>query len=274
MIQRARACIITPVLSLESLQNHRAALVIAHPGHELRVYRWASWARPRVFVFTDGSGHSGQSRLHRTTSILQKLGGQPGSIYGRLSDAEIYSAILNRDAALFCKMADELAEELVCHQIHYVVGDAFEGYNPAHDVCRLVINAAIRIASLTFPGIENFEVLLANKGYDHPPSNMVRIELEEEMLAQKIGDLRAYSELAADADRILADEGVDSLRTEYLRRVVIETNDGFKEPPFYETYGEDRVAAGYYKQVIRYRDHVLPIAEALRRSADRRRSSR
>ena len=266
MVQPARACIITPVLSLESPQDHRAALVIAHPGHELRVYRWLGLVRPRVFVFTDGSGHSGQSRLHRTTSILQKLGGQPGSIYGRLSDAQIYSAILNRDAALFCKMADELAAELVCHRVQYVVGDAFEGYNPAHDVCRLVINAAIRIASLTSPGIENFAVLLANKVSDHSPSDMIRIEVEEEMLAQKLQDLRAYSELAVDADRILADEGVDSLRIECLRRVVNESSDEFngcKELPFYETYGAARVAAGYYQQVIRYRDHVAPIAEAL-----------
>ena len=276
MIQPARACIITPVLSIESLQNRRAALIIAHPGHELRVYRWLGLVRPRVFVFTDGSGHSGQSRLNRTTSILHKLGGQPGSIYGRLSDAEIYSAILNRDAALFCKMADELAGELVSHKVQYVVGDAFEGYNPAHDVCRLVINAAIRIASLTVPGIENFEVLLVNKASDHTlpgSADMIRIELEEDMLAQKLGDLRAYSELAVDADRILEDEGVDTLRTECLRRVVNESNDefnGFKEPPFYETYGEARVAAGYYKQVIRYRDHVTPIAEALRQSTDLR----
>lgn len=249
MIQRARACIITLVLSLESLQNRPAALIIAHPGHELRVYRWVSLVRPRVFVFTDGSGHSGQSRLNRTTSILHKLGGQPGSIYGRLSDAEIYSAILNGDATLFCKMADELAAELIFHKVQYAVGDAFEGYNPAHDVCRLVINAAIRIASLTSPGIENFAVLLANNASDHTLPNstdMIRIEVDEETVAQKLGDLRAYSELAVDADRILADEGVDSLRTECLRRVVNEATDGFKgfkEPPFYETYGEARVAA-------------------------------
>lgn len=251
--------------SLESLQDRPAALVIAHPGHELRVYRWLSWARPRVFVFTDGSSRSGQSRLHRTTSILNKLGSRPGSIYGRLTDAEIYAAILNRDTTLFCKMADELASELISHKIEYVVGDAFEGYNPAHDVCRMVTNAAIRIASFASPGIENFEVLLVNNGFNptFPSANTFRIELDEDMLAQKLADVNAYSELAVDADRILKDEGVDTLRTEYLRRAVNDANDSFKEPPYYETFGEARVAAGYYKQVIRYRDHVVHIAAAL-----------
>ena len=253
--------------SLESLKDCPAALIIAHPGHELRVYRWVSLVRPRVFVFTDGSSHAGRSRLNRTTSILNKLGSPPGSIYGRLTDAQIYSAILNCDAALFCNMADELAAELICHQVKYVVGDAFEGYSPAHDVCRLVINAAIHIASLTCSGIENFEVLLVNNGFNHAlpgPADMVRIEVDDEMLAQKLGDLRDYSELAVEADRILEKEGIDSLKTECLRRVVDESRNGFKEPPFYETYGEARVAAGFYKQVIRYRNHMIPIAEALR----------
>jgi hypothetical protein len=40
----------------------------------------------------------------------------------------------------------------------------------------------------------------------------------------------------------------------------------FKEDtkPYYEEYGEKRVAEGKYGEVIRYREHVLPLAEALR----------
>ena len=33
--------------------------------------------------------------------------------------------------------------------------------------------------------------------------------------------------------------------------------------PEYETFGERRVEAGRYERVIRLRDHVLPVAEAL-----------
>ena len=33
--------------------------------------------------------------------------------------------------------------------------------------------------------------------------------------------------------------------------------------PFYEQHGEARVAAGVYDRVLRYRDHVVPVAEAL-----------
>ena len=40
-----------------------AALVIAHPGHELRIHHWLERARPVTFVLTDGSGHTDHSRI-------------------------------------------------------------------------------------------------------------------------------------------------------------------------------------------------------------------
>jgi hypothetical protein len=40
------------------------------------------------------------------------------------------------------------------------------------------------------------------------------------------------------------------------------------ERPFYETHGEARVREGKYPEAIRYREHILPIAEALARAAE------
>jgi hypothetical protein len=252
----------------EPLQDRRAALVIAHPGHELCVYNWVSLARPSVFVLTDGSSRSGKSRLHRTTSILNSLGAQPASIYGRLTDAEIYSAIVDRNCDLFIETARELAEALVRDKIEYVVGDAIEGYNPAHDLCRLIINAAVNKACQMGHCVENFDVQLTGKSADMPVEELadsISIEVDDKMLSRKLQAARDYSELAVDVHRILDEEGIDSLWTECLRRVTEGSGDGnFKEPPYYEIYGEKQVAAGYYQQVIRFRDHVLPIAQALR----------
>ena len=56
------------------VSDRRAALVIAHPGHELCVYGWLETVRPRVFILTDGSGRSGQSRLKSTEEILSVVG--------------------------------------------------------------------------------------------------------------------------------------------------------------------------------------------------------
>ena len=112
------------------LPDARAALVIAHPGHELRVHRWLEVARPLVFVLTDGSGRSGLSRLNSTTKILSQAGAKVGSIFGRFTDAEIYASILEAEFSRFTAVATELAESFLQSDVDYVAGDASEGYNP------------------------------------------------------------------------------------------------------------------------------------------------
>jgi hypothetical protein len=78
-----------------------SALVVAHPGHELRVFGWVEATRPRVYVLTDGSGRGGRSRLPATTRILAETGAVPAGIYGRLTDHDAYDAItvINRPTA-------------------------------------------------------------------------------------------------------------------------------------------------------------------------------
>src|SRR5215470_12779269 len=92
-----------------ALQPGRAALVLAHPGHELRVHGWLEAARPLVFVLTDGSGHSDRGRLASTTRVLEQAGAERGPLYGRLTDRALYGALLAGDHALFDGLADELA---------------------------------------------------------------------------------------------------------------------------------------------------------------------
>lgn len=253
-----------------AFSNKRAALVIAHPGHELRVYQWLRLTRPLCFILTDGSGRSGKSRLDSTTKLLEQNGAQVGSIYGRLTDYEIYAAIIKGEFDLFVKLTEELSRELVRAEIEYVVGDAFEGYNPVHDVCRLMINAALETANRTVKhSILNFEILLTTDPTDYPKSlltDAIRLNLDEDDLAKKQTAVHAYAEIAADVDRILQREGVRGIQTELLRSVSnCLAGDGvITEPPYYEIHGEKQVAAGYYEHVLRYREHVLPIAQALR----------
>lgn len=125
--------------------SRKAALVIAHPGHELRVYRWVEKAHPVVFVLTDGSGRSEKSRLQSTTRLLEQVDARACGIYGRFSDLELYQTILAQDLDSFTRLVEELADALAGEEVEHTVGDAIEGYNPAHDICRLIINAAAEI---------------------------------------------------------------------------------------------------------------------------------
>src|SRR6266550_212832 len=115
--------------------DSKTALVIGHPGHELRVFHWLKSMKPTVFVITDGSGRSGRSRLLSTTRILDQVNAPKGLFYGRYSDAAAYAGILNHDFDVFISLARELAMFLIDKQVTYVTGDALEGYNPTHDAC-------------------------------------------------------------------------------------------------------------------------------------------
>src|SRR6185436_19702280 len=136
----------------------RAALVVAHPSHELRLHGWLEQVKPYVCVLTDGGGRAGEPRLDRTTEVLSRAGARQGTIYGRLADLEVYSAILNGEVELFTELVEELAQAFVNERIEYVVGDAAVGYNVTHDMCRIVIGAAVELAQQQYDHrVENFD---------------------------------------------------------------------------------------------------------------------
>lgn len=260
-----------------TLPSGGAALVVAHPGHELRVYGWMERARPLVFVLTDGSGSAGEARLESTTALLARTGARAAPVYGWMSDRAIYTAMLAHDFGRFTAVADELAGRLVADGIGYVVGDAVEGYNPSHDVCRLVINTALRMAGRSRGApLAAYDFLLVGAP-DHCPDHLrpraVRLELDEAALARKLEAARSYRELAGEVEQALERFGVAPFRTECLRPVDPEDPYGGWDPaetPYYERYGEQRVAEGVYDRVLRFREHVQPLADALWSHGERR----
>lgn len=247
----------------------RAALVIGHPGHELRLHGWLVQARPLVCVLTDGSGRSGHSRLAATTAVLEAAGAQRGPIYGRLCDRAAYDAILDGDHERFVALAGELADMLVAERIDVVVGDAAEGFNPTHDVCRLVIDAAVDLAARARPRIASYEFPLDGPPDRGPIPGAIRIALDEPAFTAKLAAARRYDALADEVGAAIATHGADAFRVECLSPVVpgAHRNDG--PPPFYERWGELRVEAGHYPRVLRRREHVVPLAVALARAVAR-----
>ena len=247
----------------------RAVLVVGHPGHELRVYGWLTKVRPVVHVLTDGSGGEGTSRLASTTALLEEVGASRGSIYGRMTDREIYAAMLAGDHGRFIALANELAATLVDGQADLVAGDAIEGFNPSHDVCRYVINAAVRLASAASGrsiGCYGFPL-------DGPPEacggasgdGVLHVRLDDPLLERKLQVARAYAELKPEVERALERYGTEPFRSEYLCPVDLTSPYGWDPDrvPAYETFGADRVRAGTYDRVVTFREHVRPLADAL-----------
>lgn len=301
-------------------QSARAALVVAHPSHELRVHGWLQQTQPYVCILTDGSGRSGDVRLQETSHVLDRAGATQGSIYGRLTDLEVYAAILNHDVDLFAGIARELARIFAAEKIEYVVGDAAEGYNVAHDICRIMIGIAVELVQQVHgQKIKNFDfnvVGAPDECPEHLRDQAIWWNLDDDAFAHKLkaaldytpklaADVEAAlsgspfqgirrlsepkqaSEVDAEMSAVLAEletrpalkarlrhiiEGVplDAFRIECLRPVGNRSSADWtsNEPLFYELYGEKLVAAGRYQKVIRYREHMLPLVEAMRKKLE------
>jgi hypothetical protein len=247
----------------------RAALVIAHPGHELRVHHWLEQARPVVFVLTDGSGRNDASRLQSTSGLLEATGSRIGSTYGRWTDRAIYQAIQTADAAAFIEIVRELATTFSHDAIDYVVADSMEGYNPAHDLCRIIADAAVLLTELEQKRpLRSYEFLLAGRPDAVPEASRelaIRVQLDDEALQRKITAANSYAELKSEVDAAVRQSGTAIFATEWL----IPTDpfadlDKFeRSSPYYERYGEQQVAAGHYDEVIRYAEHVKPLATSI-----------
>lgn len=238
------------------------------------MHRWLELAKPTVYVLTDGSGRTERSRLASTTHVLAQAGARPGTIYGWCSDVELYAAVLAGDTAFLLRLVHALVDALDDVGAECVVGDAMEGFNPSHDICRFLINAAVALVrQRTRRELGNFDFLLDGSPRDCPADlqdRAVRVELEDEALARKLAAAQGYPELRAEAETALARFGPHLFRTEWLRPVADwrQGLDGMaSEPPHYERVGEGRVSSGHYRDVIRYRENVRPLVKALWRDA-------
>lgn len=256
---------------VEVLSATRAALVIGHPGHELRVYGWLASVRPQVFILTDGSGTTGIGRMASSSQVLARVGSPLGKICAPFSDAGIYKAICDGNIRKFLTLVDDLADTFVRDQIELVVSDANEGYNPTHDLCREIAHAAVgKIRQTSGRIIPHYEFCLTEwehgSRYAHG-ERCVHTQLSDATLVAKIEASRAYTELQDEVDRALALSGAEHFRVECLKRVDEWAAIDETYKPQYEVWGEQRVAEGKYASVLRFREHIVPIFLALRAHA-------
>jgi hypothetical protein len=245
------------------------AIIVAHPGHELRVYHWMELERPLYFCVTDGSGAASHSRMASTIRLLERVAAGRGALCGRYADKEFYRLLLDRRMDVFTELAHELAEALTAGDVDCVAGDAAEGFNPTHDVCRFLIDGAIEIAQRrTGRAIRNVDFVL-----DGPPdacpaahkADATWLRLDDAALARKIDSALEYPELRDEVSATLQRFGRGAFAVECLRpaqtRSMIEQFS--RDRPAYERYGQMRVEKGLYDEVIRYREHVLPVRTAI-----------
>src|SRR5258708_24526474 len=242
------------------------AVVVAHPGHELVVHHYMERSRPLYFCLTDGSGNNGQSRLPSTNRFLRGIGANPGAIYGRFSDKDVYRLLIEGQVDVLVSLMNELAESLISAEIDSVAGDAMEGLNPAHDVCRALVDSAVAtIKTRTGRALQNYEFAVHNDPAANAEGALIRLDLDDDALNRKLDAAIAYREVQDEVQDALDRFGRHSFAVECLRpsstRAMLEQFE--TTPPRYESIGEGRVSEGRYREVLRYRQHVRPVFNAL-----------
>ncbi len=236
-----------------------AVLIVCHPGHELRVHGWLCDARPVVCVLTDGSGGGRPPRTDSSRRVVAEAAATVGPVFGAVPDAELYFRLLDRDWPFFTRLADQMAVLLRDPAVELVVGDAAEGYNSGHDVCRLLIDAVVARSARP---VRNLAFAVVDGTLSAEPH--LRLSLPPDALARKLTAARGYVGMADEVAVAVARLGERAFAEETFHPVEpFRLPDG---PPRYEAFGRERVNDGRYATVIR-REHLERLADALREYA-------
>lgn len=250
------------------LPNGPAALIVAHPGHEVRVHGWLCRTRPEVFVLTDGSGHRDQGRIESTARVLASAGASRGSVFGRLTDRQAYDLILEHREDELRGLVLELAADLERLRPGYVLSDAVEGLNPVHDLCYVMTVAALNLSSRRLGApIGHYDILLdeAPDGRLAGDPTAVQLRLTDEELGRKLREARGYLALQPEVESALEAYGEEAFRVEvmYPARPGRTLVEWVGEIPRYESFGANRVEQGVYPKLLRFRQHFEPVASSL-----------
>jgi len=248
-------------------RGRRCAMVLSHPGHELCAYGWAVEARPLTFIFTDGSGFEGVSRIGESRSLLRRIGAREGAVFGVASDRQVYDLVLRGEPAMFIDLVEEVAAALVADGVDVVVADSAEGYNIVHDLCSHVADAAVDLAhSLSGRRIDVFhlELMAFRLGEAADRSRLAAVDLGAQVFAAKLEAAHQYDGLNGEVASAMNEAPADYFRTEYFHAGDERPTVAARHPKrFYETAGEARLAKGDIAEVIRYAPHVRRICEAI-----------
>ena len=100
-------------------------------------------------------------------------------------------------------------------------------------------------------------------------SRLDRRPADEVALERKLAAARGYPEMRAEVDAALGRYGRQAFAMECLRPVAtnVRASRFEQDLPGYENVGERRVTEGRYSRIIRYRDHVRPVAMAIAAAA-------
>ncbi len=252
-------------------QPAKTIAVFAHPGHELRCFGFLQHFAAEVLYISDASASSGKSRLSQSESLLQHNGLNIPSNELAVSDAKIYSALINQDRVWLLDFYQKLCRNLCAARPDLIITDAAEGYNPVHDLCHFLTMAAARACK--FSG-----KIMATPLTRHPHdldgfdiSDCMMLDLDPDQVETKTAAINAYTTVAggqlADEAKAMEEEFGPKVHGREVLCPVMSLSCYFDKysdnRPYFEEYGEQRVQSNKYDQILRLRPHLAFALELL-----------
>lgn len=252
--------------------DRRAALVVAHPAHEIRVLHWLSLVRPRTYILTQGSRSGADTTRRRASERLIESRGAHVAAWAGAWDRDIYNMLLEGVHSDLLKWTDDLAADFIARETDLVVADSWQLYNVAHDITYVIAHLAAERAAralgravtlLTYPVVS--PALAAAVTFSPP---VATLHLGAAAIGAKRAAINVIPDIALEAAEIDRTEGELAHTHESFHAPVslAHTLRTPSETPLYERFGEDRVRAGTYFEVVRWA-HVQAACDALLNAA-------
>ena len=247
----------------------RAALVVAHPAHEVRILRWLSLVRPHVYILTQGS-RSGADSTRRAASerLIEAHGATVAKDWAGAWDRDLYDMLLDGKYGALLDWADQLTEDFIAREIDLVVADSWQLYNVAHEITYVIAALAAQrarealgreVALVTYPVVPHSMSPAAPVA-----PTLARFKLTQAAVNTKRAAMEQIPDIATEASAIDESEGREAHALETFNAAlplgsILRTP---REAPVYEVFGMERVKAGIYTDVVRW-PHVQRACEAL-----------
>ncbi len=196
--------------------------------------------------------------------------------------------MIERDFGWFESMRDQVARWLEDKSPDAVITDGFEAYNPIHDLCSLMVDAALNQISATGGSLvpSRYEMPLAFGSKagalisesDNPDRSVFACVLTEHQVNMK----------KMRCQLLLRDVPVDTAVSDHPARIVAGIHPQLFEKEFfspvphdrrycvfppvgdwktYDEHGRQRVAEGVFEKALTFDEHFSPMARALFRES-------
>ncbi|CAL1125474.1 unnamed protein product [Cladocopium goreaui] len=247
-------------------------MVFAHGNHELFAAGLIQLYQPEILYLTCSSDSENDWIEAQVRTSLQSLGFEGCVTFLPVTEQEIYRRMLARDISWFAELRDRVGTWLSQLRPEVVFTDAFEWYNSVHDLCPLLVDAAIdsyKISWLRVPRRYDlplaFQTTSAQRisGSDTPDFFILKHILTAEQSRRKRELVQHLTQVDASVQDATSTWKQERYEREFYRSVPLGRD--YRTAPLrdawktYDDHGLDNVRRGRYQEAILFHEHYVLI---------------